>query len=268
MKRITTGKALIATAIAMAATTLFGTEPKKGPSDRMRPMTEEEREAMLIKTGGPIMTPEEGQWISVINCQNIIHAENVAEEVAYLRKVFKVPIHEEVSANASSLAEAAAAAKAALANGAGLAVAIADVADAPSLALAPSDQFGIVNVAPLADKEKQLTRERFHKELLRCMAYGFGVGNSSGRGSVLKPIASIAELDALDGRNLGPDALGAILRLTHDRGMKQMRQVPYRRAVEEGWAPAPTNDYQRAVWDEVKGKAATNEAAKAEGPAQ
>jgi hypothetical protein len=26
----------------------------------------------------------------------------------------------------------------------------------------------------------------------------------------------------------------------------------YRNAVMEGWAPAPTNDIQRAVWDAVK----------------
>ena len=27
--------------------------------------------------------------------------------------------------------------------------------------------------------------------------------------------------------------------------------VPYRKAVIEGWASSPTNEYQKAVWDKV-----------------
>jgi len=34
--------------------------------------------------------------------------------------------------------------------------------------------------------------------------------------------------------------------------------VPYRKACEEGWAPMPTNAIQKAIWDEVKAKKATN----------
>jgi hypothetical protein len=29
------------------------------------------------------------------------------------------------------------------------------------------------------------------------------------------------------------------------------RIVPYKLACEEGWAPAPTNEYQKAIWDET-----------------
>lgn len=37
-----------------------------------------------------------------------------------------------------------------------------------------------------------------------------------------------------------------------ERGIPIARSVTYRQAVKEGWAPAPTNDIQRAVWDKVK----------------
>ena len=30
------------------------------------------------------------------------------------------------------------------------------------------------------------------------------------------------------------------------------RRIPYRVAVQEGWAQPPTNDYQKAVWEQVK----------------
>ena len=34
-------------------------------------------------------------------------------------------------------------------------------------------------------------------------------------------------------------------------GMHPERKVPYIKAVKEGWAPAPTNDIQKAIWDKV-----------------
>lgn len=35
-------------------------------------------------------------------------------------------------------------------------------------------------------------------------------------------------------------------------GVDRTHRVPYRKAVQDGWAPPPTNDYQRAVWEEER----------------
>ena len=35
------------------------------------------------------------------------------------------------------------------------------------------------------------------------------------------------------------------------RGVTPHYRCPYFKACEEGWAPAPTNEYQRAVWEKV-----------------
>ena len=51
------------------------------------------------------------------------------------------------------------------------------------------------------------------------------------------------------------------------QGMKPIRRTTYRNAVREGWAPPPTNDFQRAVWDEIKGAATNAPPAKATAPA-
>ena len=40
-------------------------------------------------------------------------------------------------------------------------------------------------------------------------------------------------------------------------GIKPARMTTYRKAVEEGWAPAPTNDFQKAIWEEAKKKSKT-----------
>jgi hypothetical protein len=34
-------------------------------------------------------------------------------------------------------------------------------------------------------------------------------------------------------------------------GVKKERRIPYRVACQEGWAAQPTNDYQKAVWEQV-----------------
>ena len=52
-------------------------------------------------------------------------------------------------------------------------------------------------------------------------------------------------------------------------GIIKIRRGSYKRACEQGWAPPPTNDYQRAIWyagKTTKANAATNTAAIAEAP--
>lgn len=50
-------------------------------------------------------------------------------------------------------------------------------------------------------------------------------------------------------------------------GIEPVRRTTYKVAVEEGWAPPPTNDFQRAIWDAAHA-AATNVATKGEAAAQ
>ncbi len=51
---------------------------------------------------------------------------------------------------------------------------------------------------------------------------------------------------------LEPQIMGTMLNQAKARGIPLTRRTTYKQAVKEGWAPAPTNDIQRAVWDEVK----------------
>ena len=45
-------------------------------------------------------------------------------------------------------------------------------------------------------------------------------------------------------------------------GISPYRRVTYKMAVKEGWAPAPTNDYQKAIWDKVKAAASPDPTAR------
>ena len=61
----------------------------------------------------------------------------------------------------------------------------------------------------------------------------------------------VAELDAL-GQNYSLEALSRIMPTARSLGMQPIRKASYRKAVEEGWATDPTNDIQKAIWNEVR----------------
>ena len=68
----------------------------------------------------------------------------------------------------------------------------------------------------------------------------------------MKPVLTPADLDALTGKGLSPEPFSKILAHAQKLGIKPARATTYRKAVEEGWAPPPTNDFQKAVWEELK----------------
>ena len=64
-----------------------------------------------------------------------------------------------------------------------------------------------------------------------------------------------AALMALLGSKTSPVSQGGHLVAVQAFGamkIPQVRRASYRRACEEGWAPAPTNEFQRAVFEDVR----------------
>ena len=59
------------------------------------------------------------------------------------------------------------------------------------------------------------------------------------------------DLDAVTLEEYGVDVQMALARLLPSYGVIPYTQTTYRKAVQQGWAPAPTNEYQKAVWDKV-----------------
>ena len=63
---------------------------------------------------------------------------------------------------------------------------------------------------------------------------------------------------ATDASLMTQEGMLIVARTMSGQGMQPFRRTTYRNAVREGWAPAPTNDAQRAIWDAVKAQTATN----------
>lgn len=218
-----------------------------------RKLDPEVRAKLLAKTGGMISAPAEGPSILFLNTQTRVHA-SIAQEVAdqitktvrLSAKTQNIPSAEPVKSALGALRD----------NDIAVVIVIADLADYPSLLLAPENRWALVNVAALDDKtvSAELLAERTRKTLWRAFAYQMGAAHSSFEACLMKTVLQPQDLDHLSAKTLSPESFGKIIPHAQKLNMKPMRISTYRKAVEEGWAPAPTNDIQKAIWKELKGQ--------------
>lgn len=125
----------------------------------------------------------------------------------------------------------------------------------PPMTVSPEALRAEVNVAALtADLSSDSAKSKFigprsRKEFLRAFAYMAGAGGSGFGGNILD-VATIRDLDYRE-EFIPADAETTAATHLQKRGLIPALWVPYEVACEQGWAPAPTNEYQKAVWDKV-----------------
>ena len=93
---------------------------------------------------------------------------------------------------------------------------------------------------------------RGRKVFARAMTLTMGSPYSD---NIASPMQTVNGLEALD--RMAVDSVfimdcNAMLGHLGRLGVTQDRYTTYRRACQEGWAAAPTNKWQQAVWDEVR----------------
>lgn len=125
--------------------------------------------------------------------------------------------------------------------------------DSPSLLLAPEEGWAIVNVKPLvAGVEKsRLAPLRIQKEVLRALGFICGGMSSQYAGSLAGPISKPSDLDLHNDLSLPADVSQAFKGYLTGFGVSPYQHTTYRQACKEGWAPAPTNEYQKVIWDKI-----------------
>ena len=105
--------------------------------------------------------------------------------------------------------------------------------------------MAVVNAGKLRDADAAVFERRLKNEMLRAVGFVLG-GYASIYPGVMKPVYKVADLDALP-PVFSPPVQGFI----HEGAAAfkaTIEHVPYAVAVKQGWAPAPTNDVQRAIW--------------------
>ena len=143
------------------------------------------------------------------------------------------------------------------ASGASAAVFVMSDPALPVLLAAPEEHWALVNVAAMAEGlpsgilGEAMMKTRFRSELWRGFALACGGQSSMSSVSVFNA-ADMASLDTTDASAISYDVVqraGNYLR--NALRVTPPRIVTYRIACQEGWAPAPTNDVQRTIWNQV-----------------
>lgn len=207
-----------------------------------RPDFMKKRAERIAAAGGLIQAPVTSKVVRVANSQKIASREIVDKAVGSFRKFMKYPVEVREGAIKDVIDDKA-----------GIVIAIADDANWPALLIAPEEGWATVNVRKLAtdNPSPEVLETRLTKEFWRAAAMVLGAANSVMQPCVLCPIRNLADLDACKATVPAPEPLPKLDRGAKSFGIWLARQVTYKRACEEGWAPAPTNDIQKAVWEKV-----------------
>ena len=86
---------------------------------------------------------------------------------------------------------------------------------------------------------------------MRALALACGSWTSQYTGNILT-VSSVAGLDSVDPDKVVFDMVQRCTKHLESIGVTPSRKATYQVACREGWAPAPTNDVQKAIWDEVR----------------
>ena len=92
------------------------------------------------------------------------------------------------------------------------------------------------------------------------LAYACGAGVSSTPHCLMNTCYSLADLDAFDSDMISMEPFMTMSDCFPKMGISPFRRVTYKMAVKEGWAPAPTNDYQKAILEKFGGASAKDPA--------
>lgn len=228
------------------------------------------RERLLANTGGFVIKPGSGPAIVALDLREAPDSAP-AKVKAVFDDFYRQPF-EIVTPGPTNASPVKVAARTLEAAKALLVVAVADDVDVgvpAALLVMPEQRIAVINAGQLACPDKERQEIRVVKELWRAIGLLQGVGYSRQENSVMQPVSTLEELDALVWQVIPPAEYIQAHKMQEKHGVVLGKKTSYRKACKEGWAPAPTNDIQKAVWNRVKAEkaAATNApAAKAAAP--
>ena len=206
-----------------------------------------------INRAGMIIKPGSMQGkVVFVDAQSAVDHSAFAEVAANWRKMIRIDVST-VKGKPVTLKTASAAVKEV---GANLALFIVDDPEIETTILfAPETKWCILNVRPIfADKpDAKVAKVRAMQETTRAFSLLCGAMNSSYPNSLMSAVTSPQQLDLNPEPWRVPiDVMERFPTWCTAHGVKPYRSVPYRKACMEGWAPAPTNEAQKAIWEQVR----------------
>ena len=128
---------------------------------------------------------------------------------------------------------------------------IVDDVKLPMSLVAPESRWALVNVAKLKSEKPQFYDARIRKETVRTLVALLGGCNSTYPDALTGCVLRAEDLDRFADTRLQVEIEQRLPSYIEKLGITPYVMTSYRKACEEGWAPAPTNDVQKAIWDKV-----------------
>ncbi len=223
--------------VAFAATTVLSeTNGIRRTTGKQR---REARARRIAAEGGMLAKPYAGKYIVIVNDQKRIDGKDFFRPGQSLAELFEFPVR--IVEPKTDVSNAA------------LVITISDNATTPSLIVAPEVPWAGINVGALAvdgPSHEKLTA-RLQKEIWRAFMYACGAANSQMQPCVMRPIFGVRDLDAQAVSVPCPESLPRVMSTAKALGVGETSSCTYKQACVEGWAPAPTNAVQQAIWDRV-----------------
>ena len=193
------------------------------------------------QTGGFLMKEITGKIIAVRNAQKIIPTPVLETAVDYARRTTYLPV---VLVGGDEKKDNVA-----------VEVTLVDALrrEGQTVLVAPEQHCAELATGWLvADDPADETRAaRVKAELTRAVLMSLGCGISPFQPDLMCEVQNLKMLDRLDRANVGP-AVRSVYEETRQRlDMEKVVIASYRQACQQGWAPEPTNDVQKAIWKEV-----------------
>ena len=256
MKGVIAALFLCATCVCHGQSAMPPKIPQPGETTRnaaSNPTLERKRSLFAKRVreeGGVLYTIATGHVIRVVNAQKRLPPDFADS----FRNSMRVALHLPVVPVQVEQGDAIALAKEETRReGTALAVVVVDDLTSPGFLVAPEDRWAIVNVAKLAEDNPSLDvlKVRTTKECWRAMGYLLGASDSIRQPCLMRPIHSLTDLDSEAIAVVTPEPFNKMALNATKLNISRQKMVTYKQACEEGWAPAPTNDIQKAIWDKV-----------------
>lgn len=233
-------KTLIVTAIALLTLAISAAEAPQ-PAKKKRSGKEIMDRIAMKYYGGKIRQPnsEKGE-IVFVNTQKTVEPQVLDKVIAKLERQFKFIFKVSPTDVESSTSRPV--------------IRLEDLDRKSRVILAPEDLWVSLNVKSLAadNPPKAILNDRFEKEVRRVFAFVCGGTCGTNPGGVCKLVTRLADLDSIPGTDYSLDVEARIVNNMTDTEVRPYRIAKYSEACREGWAPAPTNEFQKAIWDRAQ----------------
>lgn len=221
-----------------------------GTATNNEAQAEAEIDPDLIQSGGEVQVPGSGRGkIVILSSQKTVKLDDLKRPFRKVIELMMLPLE---FREGDPIVPGPDAIKSVGANF------VINVIDDPSksapLLLAPEEGWAIVNIAHSKKDDPTPTRliDRARKQTMRGFGYLCGCANATYKNTVMGPMRKMIDMDRVPYFELPLDSYNRVLDYLAGYRVTRFEYSTYRTACKDGWAPAPTNKWQKAIWEEYK----------------